>query len=246
MVTPGRPFLWTADVVDARGTESAAVLPTLFQAISDAYARQTMEFEFEDKIDLKTLAADVALRYHDAEAYPLPLLPHPDFSRIVIRRFDADGKESRIPVDLTKFSDEGLTPEAARKADVQLQAWDIIELSLLDPLPPTPWQGFTPLQSNLFRKALSGQCLFHNDREIVHREFTYQPPVWYALPSGILALRPAQGIPSTIISEFDGKPFGGRFERAGGRMGLERDGNRYFIPQGKELFIRDGDKIGNR
>jgi hypothetical protein len=176
--------------------------------------------------------------------FRLPELPpHPDFSRIRIRRLQPDGSEAIIEVDLAAAIAR-CTPdtpvEVVRRDDVALQAGDIIEL----PLPagdPPPWQGFTETEQVFLKAIHSGTVRVLPKGEAPEKfDIHWRPAQWIETEAGRLPIAPATGTPSARASWLASFAPWAKSEY----LTVERDGEKCPQAIGSErLFIRDGDNV---
>lgn len=192
----GLPFvrLYGANPRESSGPNevAAASLPTLIQALADvgSYNTETLRSAPVDPAVLPSWLLG-------SPDLPIQLLPHPDYSKIVIRRLDAEGKETKIPVDLAAVianSTAVTTPEQARKADVELQAGDIVEIPQVAGQAGNPWKGFTEAESRFFAKALDCKVqAIDLQGGIELREIRYQAPRFIELAGQWIPLPPTSG-----------------------------------------------------
>ena len=247
LVVPGVPFLRTFGGVvrsaarDGGGFDQTTLQPTLVQALTASFVPAAFT-----KIDPKEEELS-ALLYknvsgNDAILYLPVQPPHPDFSRIRIRRTDDNGATTTLTVDLEKAiraCTEETTSIEARQADVDLQPGDIVELPLKNPRPAEPWAGFTAAEARFFHKALAGNFVIHGGGEILQKEINYQPPRWLPTPHSLLVFAPESGSASSrFLDVMKGWN--------SGTTGLERGGQRFLVAESHMLFLRDGDKVGSQ
>ncbi|MEO7101125.1 MAG: hypothetical protein ABI162_17350 [Luteolibacter sp.] len=103
----------------------------------------------------------------------ITLLPHPDLSRIRIRRLKEDGSE-------------------------KLMAGDVVEISLIKEHLNQPWKGFSDKENAFFSKALAGRVqVIDKDGNLTSREIGYKAPRYIETEAGWIPLPPASGVPST-------------------------------------------------
>jgi hypothetical protein len=220
----------------AMSNKPALPMPTLIHVLTDAYSpRRSGQTAGADQA-LETRFPDLADRVQAGEV-PV-ILPHPDFSRIRIKRIGGDGKEIIQEVDLSEAirqcSDD--TPNAeARKADVALFPGDIVELPLNTGQPDQAWNGFTTEEERFFRKALDGTVMVRKQDGIIEPvAINYRQPAWNPTPHGLIPLAPTHGVSTTRLLSLTGT--------IGPNLILKRDGDKLNIGLGDPL-LRDGDEI---
>lgn len=244
---PGFPFLWTHDgEAVSQDSSKIAVLPSLVQVLAEIQSAETEiahEVKRREIKDADSLVAAFFTRQREIGTSSFPVvLRRLDLSRIRIRRFDRDGGESMVDVDLQKAIDActvATSAEEARKFDVALQPGDIVLLRVAEDDAAEPWEGMDEAQSRFFMKVLNGGILVHGGQDLAQLAIDYHPAIWRNTRGGWLALPPDEGTSSLCLA--------GVLPRSiiGGPIGLERDGRRYSIQVGKDLFPKDGDKVGN-
>ncbi len=231
--SPGLPFSKQWIVKSMNGKDAAAMLPTLVQVITDAYApkRGWEQVPRENSELFPWAAAKVTL----PGEVPV-VLPHPDFSAIRIQRKSADGKESWMEVDLAKSMrecDDATSPEKARSHDVTLMAGDVVELPILVDRKGQPWMCFSPEESRFFSKVLAGRILINRGQGTVEQqEIFYQNPELRMSEHGLLPLPPVAGIASTRLGSFITE----------NTALIRREGIGIFEAEAG-VFVRDGDQI---
>ncbi len=206
----------------------ALTMPTLIQVIADAYASRW------------PLSADPAPESRFPEfstriqASEIPvILPHPDLSRIRIKR-KGETQEVDLAAAIQRCTDD--TPsEEVRRADVPLQPGDVVEL----PQKPGPldqaWTGFSKEEERFFRKTLGGVVMIRKQDGIIKPvEISYQQAAWQQTPHGLIPLAPAKGVSSARLRLLTGMEARG--------LQLKRDGHTLTIDR-IDAFVRDGDEI---
>lgn len=167
----------------------------------------------------------------DNDYFPaFTLLPHPDLSRIRIRRLLETGGEKVIEVDLAKaIAADG----DAKKADIALQAADVVEISLLKERPSGPWKGYSAKENAFFAKALAGQVqIVDSEGGLAMREIDYHAPRFRETEIGWIPLPGATGVPSALAWWF----------YSGSDIEIKRGGvTEKNTPY--TTFLRDGDEI---
>lgn len=244
---PGFPFLWTHDgEAVSQDNSKITVLPSLVQVLAEIQSAETEiahEVKRREIKDADSLVAAFFTRQREIGTSPFPVvLRCLDLSRIRIRRFDRDGGESMLDVNLQKAIDActvATSAEEARKFDVALQPGDIVLLQVAEDDTAEPWEGMDEAQSRFFTKVLNGGILVHGGQDVAQLAIDYHPAIWRKTRGGWLALPPDEGTSSLCLP--------GVLPRSiiGGPIGLERDGRRYSIQVAKDLFPKDGDKVGN-
>ena len=230
-----------AAVTRVYGTSETSPLPTLAQAITDAYGFWDAS-SFED--DYERHEGQIVRRIRSGSlAVPVDI-PRPDFSRIRLRRLDASGVETVTVIDWEKLireSGAAMTAADARGQDIDLKAGDIVEIALKDDRFGDQWKGFTPDETRFFSLALASrfQVVDGNGR-LQLREFRWSPPDWKLVEGHLLPFPPKSGFLSARAS----------------RIGLRADFNngqtRIRLVRGEKIwdnvgfddfFVRDGDQI---
>ncbi|MEM7393515.1 MAG: hypothetical protein AAF492_14310, partial [Verrucomicrobiota bacterium] len=138
------------------------------------------------------------------------MLPHPDFSRIVIRRFGEDEAEEVIAVNLAEriAACTEATPDAeCRAADIQLQPGDLIELPVHEDRIHQPWNGFDEATRRFFKKALTYTIRVHAGGTATEREVSWTAPLFVQTPAGTIGLSPGPGPASMQIEDVLGERY---------------------------------------
>lgn len=229
------PFARIYKVFDTPSKAYPSILPTLIQALADA-GSYNISILRSAPADPEELPASLL----GSRDLPILLLPHPDYSKLVIRRLEADGKEKSIPVDLTAIiadSTADTTPEEARKADIELKAGDIVEIPQLPGRSGTPWKGFTEAESRFFAKALDCKVQVINpEGGIELREIRYQAPRFIEVAG--------QGIPLPPTSGTDSLNAGTALGQGSSTIGVTRHGDEWQVTlPASRAYLRDGDVI---
>ena len=161
------------------------------------------------------------------------IVPHPDFSRIRIKR-NGETLEVDLTAAIQRCGDDTPSGEA-RQADVPLQPGDVVEL-LQKPAPPDQaWTGFTKEEERFFRKALGGVVMVRKEDGIIEPvEIAYRQPDWQQTPHGLIPLAPASGVSSSRLKLLTAMETRGQQ--------LKRSGHKLTI-HSVDLFVRDGDEI---
>jgi ankyrin repeat protein len=158
------------------------------------------------------------------------ILPHPDLSRIRIRRLAEGDQETVIEIDLAAAISPDITAAAARKVDVILQGGDIVEIPIKDGA--GPWKGFSEDEKRFFAKALAGKVqVVDNEGKISFAEIDCRPPDFLETASGWLPIPAQTGAPSARASWVLGN-VDGDFRRG--------DLTRYA--ESRFVFLRNGDE----
>lgn len=204
--------------------ESATQLPSLIQALVETQVPRNASWR-----DLNGTEQVFPQQAFDN----FTILPHPDLSRIRIRRLLENGKETVIDVDLQKAvsaTTAEIPPDEARKADVMLQVGDVIEIPLRTDDLGLPWKGFPEQTRKFFSKALSGRVqVTDGDGVVSVKELEYRAPgfvssagVWIPVPAG-------SGVPSVrlpwVIGDSPGTLNRGDLETRDVRFVFLRDGD---------------------
>lgn len=171
---------------------------------------------------------------------PMLLLPHPDYSRIRIRRLQQDGTEQIIPVDLAaaiSASSDQTTPLQAREADIPLQPGDIVDVPILEGKAGQAWKGPSEKEEAFFAKALGCRVQIQSsDGKIELNEISYRAPRFVPAGSSYIPLPPLSGTSSLRASRLlpNSNPVG--ITRAG-----DSDTDDMVPPA--QVFLRDGDLL---
>lgn len=211
-------------------------MPTLIQVLTDVYSQHWPTFPADRDKALESRYPELSNKLGLGEV-PV-ILPHPDFSRIRIKRIGGDKKEIIQDVDLSnairQCTDD--TPDAeARKADVALFPGDIVELPLKTPQPDQAWKGFTVEEERFFRKALAGTVMVRKGDGIIEPvAINYHQPAWNPTPHGLIPLAPAKGVSTARLFDLTGM--------SGTNLILKREECDLNIASGNPL-LRDGDEI---
>lgn len=202
---PGSLFSWNIDINEAA--------PSLLQLLSHFYSaaspgifgnlNESAETQFAAMAKLEGKALSDALE-NNAQDYARQIVMWPDWAGIKIRRRTPDRTEQIIPVDLAAAMASlpaEATSEAARKADVLLQAGDVIELPFLNKL-DQKWPGLDEAAIRLFTKALNGSVTVVDTQSGIFREVpvSWIVPKAVDTPAGLLLLPTAAAINGKTIS----------------------------------------------
>ncbi|GAA5119021.1 tetratricopeptide repeat protein [Luteolibacter yonseiensis] len=228
----GHPLTRRYGVGDRRAPGILA--PTLIQALVDMQVPRDLrwrEWAGRDKLDALDLAG-VPRVFRD-----FTLLPHPDLSRISIRRLQEGGTEKVIDVDLTKAISsmtDGMTAGEARKLDVDLQAGDIVDIRLKEEKLGEPWKGFDEREIRFFNLVLSGQVqVVDGQGGVSFSAIDIRPLNYVATDLGLLPVPSEKGQPSPRAWWF----LNGGTSEAVTRGGIRDDSNPQMV------FLRGGDEL---
>jgi ankyrin repeat protein len=222
------PGLWFGRSFPA--TEEST-LPTLLQAIASAYRGDPQLSPYVSPPDPSKIVGELGSRN-----LVTSILPHPDLARIRIRRLNADGTETLVPVDLQKAAAscrETTSREEARKFDVELQAGDIIELPVKEGQQGKPWGGFSEAECRLFALALSCRIQISENSERSLRDIQFAPPKIIDTGNGLVSIPSVSGSPSIILADIQGEIR---------KIKLNRNGQA-ANKHSNQIFVRDGDEI---
>jgi ankyrin repeat protein len=228
------PFVHIYGALDPDSKPYSSSLPTLIQALANAgsYNTETLRSTPADPTALPALLLG-------SPDFPIQLLPHPDYSKIVIRRLNPDGTEKKIPVDLAAViasSTADTTPEEARKADILLEAGDIVEIPQLPDLAGTPWKGFSEAESRFFAKALDCKVqVISQEGAIELREIHYQAPRFIEVAGQAIPLPPLSGV--------DTLNAGVALGQGAGSINIDRKGDPQANLPASRAYLRDGDVV---
>ncbi|MEK7949427.1 ankyrin repeat domain-containing protein [Luteolibacter soli] len=211
--------------------------PTLLQAIADLTGWWANAIG-SPQADPAVL---IGLRpYDDNLIVPLQLLPHPDLSKIVIRRLQDDGTDTRMPVDLAAAiakAGADVSQETARAADVELKPGDIVEIPQLAGMAGKPWPGPSEQEGRFFAQALDCRIHVTSDQGGMEmRRIHYQSPRFVEVAGQWIPMRPEEGVASLTAAVALGQ---GRRS-----VGLARSGtDEKAYDSAEDLFLRDGDVV---
>jgi ankyrin repeat protein len=229
VVPDGGPVRSFGPVADMTFTDKPSLtMPTLIQVLTDSYASRSPLAQGQEA---STRFPEFSKRIQAGE---IPVvLPHPDFSRIRIKRKD-EILEIDLSVAIQRCGDD--TPFAeVRKADVPLQPGDVVELPQNPGTGDQAWTGFTKEEERFFRKSLGGVVMVRKPDGIIEPvEVSYQAPVWQQTPHGMISSAPASGVTSSRLKALTGMEARG--------LKLKRDGHELTI-DANDAFVRDGDEI---
>lgn len=229
VVQDGGPVRSFGPVADMTFTDKPSLtMPTLIQVLTDSYASR---WPLAQGREASTRFPEFSKRIQAGE---IPVvLPHPDFSRIRIKR-----KDEILEIDLSaaiqRCGDD--TPLAeVRKADVPLQPGDVVELPQKPGTGDQAWTGFTKEEERFFRKSQDGVLMVRKPDGIIEPvEISYQAPTWQQTPQGLIPSAPASGVSSSRLKALTGMEARG--------LKLKRDGHELTI-DANDAFVRDGDEI---
>lgn len=134
-----------------------------------------------------------------------PVLSHPDWSQLRIRRLQPSGEEEVfIPkvAELLKQITPDTDPEEIKKADVRLQRGDIVELPRRADA-SGEWTGFEPAMRTLLTKVLSTEIVLMREGVFQNVPVTYLPPAFVPTRLGTLPLvaeAPKEGQVSELLA----------------------------------------------
>jgi ankyrin repeat protein len=229
VVPDGGPVRSFGPVADMTVTDKPSLtMPTLIQVLADAYASR---WPLAQGQEASTRFPEFSKRIQAGE---IPVvLPHPDFSRIRIKRKD-EILEINLSAAIQRCGDD--TPAAeARQADVSLQPGDVVELPQKPGTRDQAWTGLTKEEERFFRKSLGGVLMVRKPDGIIEPvEISYQAPAWQQTPHGLIPSAPASGVSSSRLKALTGMGARG--------LKLKRDGHELTM-DANDAFVRDGDEI---
>jgi hypothetical protein len=218
------------------GSKPTLTMPTLIQVLTDAYSPRRLGLPAGGDQALETRFPELSNRVQAGEV-PV-ILPHPDFSRIRIKRIGGDKKEIIQEVDLSETirrCTEDMPNADAKKSDVALFPGDVVELPLKADQAGRPWQGFTAEEERFFRKALGGTVMIRKQDGIINPvEISYHQPEWKVTPHGLVPLLPQHGVSTTRLFALTGMN--------GMGLILKRDGHE-LRSNSDDPLLRDGDEV---
>jgi len=171
--------------------------------------------------------------------FAVSLFPFPDFSRIQIRRLKEDGSEEVIPVNLEPMisaAGQGkLTTEEARKADIELQGGDIVEIPSRPSKPDEAWKGISEAESAFFSKALDCRIQYTDANGVTTlREIRYRAPRYLNWGSSWVPVEPVAGTPSLTAASL---------VSATSKIELIRGDKVSGQVEAMNVYLRDGDAV---
>lgn len=237
ITSPGIPFVRRHSFQDIFESPADSSLPTLIQTLVDVtgYWSKNMRHAPDDPAEFASWLIN--------GDFPLHFLPHPDYSKIRIRRLNDDGSETVIPVDLAATiaaAGPDLTADSAREKDILLRHGDIVEVPQLPGQAGKPWQGPTAAEAAFFAKALDCRIQFiDGDKPLELREIRYHSPRFVEIEGQGIPLWPDNGTPTLNALRALGDLWD-TIEIT--RKGAERA---ELGPAGA-LYLRDGDMVQAR
>ena len=193
LVSPGLFMAWTRFLAQERDNPSPDTYsePTLLQFLASFYAPiPERAFTVTDTI-LGGSDEDKARRLlAGGYVHDRPVLPHPDWAKLRVRRMKDAGQEEIITPKLAEVL-AAITAETsaedARLADMPLQRRDIIELPVAADA-SGPWTGLDDTMRLLLEKALSIEITLVSEGAFRQMPLTYKPPVFVETSAGLLSL----------------------------------------------------------
>jgi len=241
VTAPGLPYGWTTPCTRGLSPEGLdsyplplipGIQPTLFQLIAETQALPPDWSELAE-LSPEWIPASLRLFYQKQT-----ILPHPDWSRIRIRRLKGDGSEDIIEVNMTRWMEEADTnasPDEIKKHDLSLQAGDIIELQVHEDRPGQPWKGLPAKEEAFLAKALQGRIqIVDPDSQMRLEEIRYKAPVFVETPAGWIPVPTKSSVQSArasaLVSSADS-------------IEVTRHGETFRRVSPYLLFLKDGDQI---
>jgi len=205
LLSPGTPFtsvIFAKVGPSPQERASAVTMPTLFQAVAELDGRNQSSMKGAPSTpDL--LGPWMCTKGLIGRIAPV-ILPHPDLSKITIRRLKEDGGEEAIRVDLSsalEAAGEGMTPEAAHGHDRLLQPGDIVEIPVRDDQVGKPWLGLGDKERLLLSKVLDCQIQYTDPSGKVEiKPFAYRIPRYITLGAQAVPIPPETGTSSFNVS----------------------------------------------
>jgi ankyrin repeat protein len=217
---------------DVSGQLNLPTIPTLLQAVAEVTQLSGMKDAPDDPVALRAWLLE-------RSGWLFAYVQRPDLSKIRIRRLQADGTEKTMAIDLAKTiaeTREDASIDEVRKADVELQAGDIVEIPSLPADDAKPWTGLSPKEESFFSKALSCRIqVTDEDGNIRVQEIRFHAPKVIATDAGLIPVPLAESV--TSLNGAASLPMSG-MGPAVSRNGLERV-SLYLT----DVFLREGDRI---
>lgn len=250
-------FLLSPDLAFSKVVKNSSFsAPTLIQFLATAYppvspaslSKLAPEGRIGSVSDLPPGRAVLSLSDEPLQS----VLPHPDWSRITIRRVAENQQILEIPVDLASAiaaCTDATTPEQARMADVPLMAGDTILLPVRQDRKDLAWTGWDAATIRFFSKALAMEVtLAEDDGNFRALHLEYLPVRYLDTPAGLLGLparEPAQHLltafnsPALVASAAPGRSFAW-LQRANS---TDRNGIDIRFPD-RWFWLKDKDTVG--
>ena len=172
-----------------------AIYPTLLQFLTEFYLPletfelQSMSEVLKKEEDLKQWSSDEITRAVGLSGVaPWATIRHPDLREIWIERLG--GERIRFPLaELIAKTNEETPNEFYRKADIELQPGDIVEVRLLPNHSGKPWNGFDPKTTQFIMRALSYDIkLVPTAGQQKSIQIQWSPPHWFETSTGPIAV----------------------------------------------------------
>ena len=226
------PFARQFGRLDGRNELHPSTIPTLLQAVAEITQLSGVTGAPEDPVALRAWLLE-------RSGWLFACVQRPDLSKIRIRRLQADGTEKMMTIDLAKTiadTPEDATIDEVRKADVELQAGDIVEISSLPADGATPWTGLSRREESFFSKALSCRIQVTDPSGNIRiQEIRFRAPQMIPTDAGLIPVP----VPEAV-SSLNGAA---SLQSGGIDPKVSRDGLEGVSLSLGEVFLREGDRI---
>ena len=247
-VAPGKLLEWKLPVT-GNASQPGAGAPTLLQALATFYQPHYSSAVPQSP----NIFASAKSLLQKQGSLSRPMLTHPDWPRVRVRRVASPGSgDSIIAPPWTSLlgtitADTPATEAAA--ADMPLQAGDIIEIPVLAET-GAPWEGFGDAMSLLMAKALSLSVTVMEDGLAREYTFPYTPPAPTVTPAEtILTSYNARAVDNIHVFTV-GTVIGALFRDPMALLSLEPADKRPLPRENPEAlwrcYLRNGDKLALR
>jgi hypothetical protein len=224
------PFARQFGRLAGRNDLHPSTIPTLLQAVAEVTQLSGMKGAPDDPVALRTWLLE-------RSSWTFACVQRPDLSKIRLRRLQADGTEKTMAIDLAKTIAD--TPEDAsldevRKADVELQAGDIVEIPSLLADGAKPWTGLSAREESFFSKALSCRIqVTDSSGNIRVQEVRYRAPKVVSTDAGLIPVPVSEAVTS----------LNGKASLQSDSAHVSRSGSEEVNLSLGEIFLREGDRI---
>ena len=207
-----------------------ATIPTLLQAVAEA-TQLHMKGAPEDPVALRSWLLD-------RNGWQLAYLQRPAFSNIRIRRLQEDGTEKVVSLNLAKTiadTPEDASIEEIRKADVELQGGDIVEIASLPADDAKQWAGLSLREESFLSAALSCRIqVTDGNGNIRVQEIRYRAPKMVSIDAGLIPIPVAESVSSLR---------GSASIQSSMNPNVSRNGQEGVNLSLSQVFLREGDRI---
>ncbi|MCW1926622.1 ankyrin repeat domain-containing protein [Luteolibacter arcticus] len=225
------PFVRKFGRFGGNNTLVPATIPTLLQAVAEVTQRSSMKGAPDDPVALRSWLLH-------RSGWLFAYVQRPDLSKIRIRRLQEDGTEKILEIDLAKTiadTPEDASIEEVRKADVELQGGDIVEITSLPADKAKPWTGLSLREESFFSKALSCRIQVTDPTgDIRVQEIRFRAPKLVSTDAGLISLPVPEAVSSLN---------GSASLNSDMNPNVSRDGQPGVNISLRDVFLREGDRI---